>query len=46
MLVVLVCDLEIHLIRNPRYTDPDHDSQGVGELPAQAASRELNLGRR
>ena len=34
VLVVLVRHLEVHLVGDPGYADPDHQCQGVGELPA------------
>ena len=41
LLIVLVGDLEVHLIGDPADADPDHDGQGVGEPAVQ-----LKLGAR
>ena len=34
LLIVLVCDLEVHLVGYPGHTDPHHQRQRVGEAPA------------
>lgn len=35
LLIVLVGDLEVHLVCNPADADPDHDGQRVGEPAVQ-----------
>ncbi len=35
LLIVLVCDLEVHLIRNPGHADPYHQRQRIREAPAK-----------